>query len=173
METSRVAFALLSFSLVFCTSRFARAEEPKGSLQMQGQHITVKPDAIKWKDGPASLPKGAKMSALKGDMTKAELFAVRFEFPAGYRIPNHFHPADENITVLTGALYLGTPDAKDDTAAEKLPAGTFSSMPAGMKHFAFAKEKTIIQLNGQGPWGITYVNEKDDPRNGTQTGKVE
>jgi len=31
-------------------------------------------------------------------------------------------------------------------------------------HFAWNKEETVVQLNGNGPWGITYVNPADDPR---------
>ncbi len=38
-------------------------------------------------------------------------------------------------------------------------------MPPGMAHFAFADEDTVVQLNSTGPWGITYINPKDDPRN--------
>jgi hypothetical protein len=26
------------------------------------------------------------------------------------------------------------------------------------------REETIVQVHGIGPWGITYVNEADDPR---------
>lgn len=142
------------------------ADEPRGSMKQtsHSQHITHLPDKIEWKTGPESLPKGAKMIALKGDMKKPELFAARFQFPAGYKIPPHFHPQDENITVISGALYLGPQETFEEGAAEMLPTGAFSSMPAGMKHFAFTKEETVIQLNGQGPWDITYLNPKDDPR---------
>ncbi len=31
-------------------------------------------------------------------------------------------------------------------------------------HFAWNKEEVIVQLNGIGPWGVTYVNPADDPR---------
>ena len=30
--------------------------------------------------------------------------------------------------------------------------------------FGFAKEETIIQVNAEGPWGVTYINPADDPR---------
>jgi hypothetical protein len=39
-------------------------------------------------------------------------------------------------------------------------------MPAGMKHYAWAKGETVIQINGEGPWNIEYVDPKDDPRKG-------
>jgi len=160
---ARLALALSIASLI--SLQGAYADELRGSMkEMPHSHTTHLPEKLDWKTGPESLPQGAKMVALKGDMKKAELFAVRFQFPAGYKIPPHFHPADENITVISGAFYLGAQETFSEDAAEVLPVGAFSSMPAGMKHFAFTKENTVIQLNGQGPWGITYLNPADDPR---------
>jgi hypothetical protein len=43
--------------------------------------------------------------------------------------------------------------------------GTVLLMPAKMHHFALTKEETIFQLNVTGPWGVTYLNPADDPRN--------
>jgi hypothetical protein len=40
-------------------------------------------------------------------------------------------------------------------------------MPPGMVHYAIADEETVIQLNSTGPWSLTYVNPKDDPRQKT------
>jgi hypothetical protein len=37
-------------------------------------------------------------------------------------------------------------------------------MSPGMQHYVYADEETVLQLNSNGPWGLTYVNEKDDPR---------
>jgi hypothetical protein len=34
-----------------------------------------------------------------------------------------------------------------------------------MAHFAYTDEDTVIQLNSTGPWSLTYVDPKDDPRN--------
>jgi hypothetical protein len=31
-------------------------------------------------------------------------------------------------------------------------------------HFVWTQEEVIVQLNGTGPWGVTYVNPADDPR---------
>jgi len=33
-----------------------------------------------------------------------------------------------------------------------------------MAHYYFAEEDTVIHLQSTGPWGITYINPKDDPR---------
>ena len=37
-------------------------------------------------------------------------------------------------------------------------------MPPGMPHYVYAGEETVLQLNSIGPWGVVYVNAKDDPR---------
>jgi hypothetical protein len=37
-----------------------------------------------------------------------------------------------------------------------------------MAHFVFFDEDTVIQLNSTGPWGLSYVDPKDDPRQKTQ-----
>jgi hypothetical protein len=34
-----------------------------------------------------------------------------------------------------------------------------------MQHYAWSTGPTIIQINGMGPFEITYVNPADDPRN--------
>jgi hypothetical protein len=33
-----------------------------------------------------------------------------------------------------------------------------------MRHFAWAKGETIVQVHGTGPFEINYVNAADDPR---------
>jgi quercetin dioxygenase-like cupin family protein len=79
-------------------------------------------------------------------------------------VPPHTHPNDENVTVMSGTLRIGMGDTLDDKKSQPVKAGGVMLMPKGMHHFAWFPEETVIQLNGVGPGGITYVNEKDDPR---------
>jgi hypothetical protein len=37
-------------------------------------------------------------------------------------------------------------------------------MQKGTNHYAWTSGEVIVQLNGNGPWGINYVNPADDPR---------
>jgi quercetin dioxygenase-like cupin family protein len=122
------------------------------------------PANIVWKDGPASLPSGAKMAVLEGDPGKEGFFTMRLWLPDGFRIPPHFHPKVERVTVIKGTFNFGMGEKFDQTATRELPEGTFGFWPAGMRHFAWAKGETILQLHGIGPWMITYVNPSDDPR---------
>jgi quercetin dioxygenase-like cupin family protein len=129
--------------------------------QTQG---AVAPQDITW--GPASpaLPPGAQAVVLYGDPSKEGLFAIRLKLPKGYRVPPHTHPQPEIVTVISGVFHIGMGDTADDSKAKALPAGSFIAIEPGMAHFAFFDEETVIQTNSKGPWGITYVNPKDDPR---------
>ena len=129
-----------------------------------GTHVLTNSNKLVWKNGPASLPVGAKIAILEGDMSKAEHFTVRIMLPANYKIPPHWHPAIEHVTVIQGAFYMGMGEKYEPTKATMLTTGAFAVMPVQSPHFAYTKSKTIVQLHGVGPWGINYINEKDDPR---------
>lgn len=120
--------------------------------------------SLKWKDGPPSLPPGAKIAVLEGDPSKPGPFVFRVKVPDGYRIPPHTHPKPERVTVLAGTFYLGMGGKFDVAKAEALPAGSYGMWPAGMKHFVWVKGETIVQFHGSGPWEIHYLNPADDPR---------
>ena len=127
-------------------------------------HTVLKPNDVKWGPGPASIPKGAQAAAIYGDSSKEGLFALRLKLPKGYHIPPHTHPKPEVVTILSGTLRLGEGASADQSKANPLPAGSFFVMSPGMQHYVYADEETVLQLNSNGPWGLTYVNEKDDPR---------
>lgn len=119
---------------------------------------------IKWQDGPASLPKGAQMAILEGDPIQPGPFTIRFRFPNGFRVGPHLHTQTEHATVLAGVLHLGMGERFDSAATQPLAAGSFGFWPAGTPHYAWAEGETILQLHGQGPWTISYLNPADDPR---------
>ena len=120
--------------------------------------------AIQWGPAPAVFPAGAKFAVLQGDPSKAELFTVRLEFPAGYTIPPHFHPTDEHVTVISGTFLVGMGDKADFTHPVVLTAGGFITAPANGHHFARARGRTIVQVHAMGPFALTYVNPADDPQ---------
>ena len=64
------------------------------------------PDKLEWKEGPASLPKGAMMAVLEGDPRKEGPFVFRVKVPDGYHIPAHTHPKPERVTVISGTFKL-------------------------------------------------------------------
>jgi quercetin dioxygenase-like cupin family protein len=119
---------------------------------------------ITWAAAPAALPSGAQIAVLYGDPGKEGLFAFRLKVPAGYKIPPHTHPGIEAVTVISGTVKLGMGETADEAKTEMLPAGSFFALQPGMAHYVFTEGETTVQINSNGPWGITYVNPKDDPR---------
>lgn len=129
----------------------------------QDHHHAVQSGDLKW-SAPAAYPKGAQLAVIRGDPSKDGMYVVRLKVPAGYKIPAHTHPNDENVTVLSGAFGIGTGDKLDESKGAQVKAGGYSFVMKGMNHFAWFTEDTVIQLHGVGPQGITYVNPADDPR---------
>jgi quercetin dioxygenase-like cupin family protein len=139
-----------------------------GPAAAMAPHTIVAPQEIKWGPAPAVLPPGAEAAVLFGDPAKAGLFALRLKLPAGYSVPSHMHPVDEVVTVISGTFNLGMGETADQSQARPLPAGSFFAMPPDTPHFVFIDEATVIQINSVGPWGLTYVNPEDDPRQKSQ-----
>jgi quercetin dioxygenase-like cupin family protein len=118
---------------------------------------------LKWGAPPAVFPHGAKMAVVSGDPTKSGPFTVQLKMPKGYRIPPHFHPTDEHVTVKSGTLLVGMGDKLDLKAAKKLKKGEDINVAANMHHYAATKGKTTIEVSAAGPFAMTYVNAADDP----------
>lgn len=161
----------VTFALVLVASIALAAQHQDQERQPVGGKDTTRPklsrpNEIEWVDGPAALPSGAQIAVLEGDPAKSGPFVFRIKLPDGYKIPPHTHPKTERITVLQGTFNLGMGETFDQNVAEPMPTGTYGSWPAGMVHYAFAKGETVVQLHGEGPWEITYVNPEDDPRIG-------
>ena len=119
--------------------------------------------AVKWGAPPPVFPPGAKFAVMAGDPAAKGLVTIRFEMPAGYAIPPHFHPTDEHVTVLKGSFSIGMGDVADQSKAITLSAGGYGIAVANMHHYAFTKTGATIQVHMQGPFAITYVNPADDP----------
>jgi quercetin dioxygenase-like cupin family protein len=128
-------------------------------------HIAVHSRGLKWGPAPPGLPPGAQVAVVTGNPGKDEPYVVRARMPSGYKIPPHFHPTDENVTVLSGTFHIGMGDTFDATKGEALRAGGFVRAEKGMHHYGWTSGATVIQIHGQGPFAITYVKPGDDPRN--------
>src|SRR3981081_3061947 len=100
-------------------------------------------DAMKWRQGPPSLPKGAMIAVLEGNPTKEGPFVFRVKLPDGYRVPPHTHPQTERVTVISGTFNIGMGAKFDEKATKVMAAGAYGSWPAGMKHFVWTKGETV------------------------------
>ena len=160
--------AFLGVALALSSLVFALDEKPKDPAATKSEHVMFAPGDLKWSDGPAGLPPGAKIAVVSGDRTKAGLFTIRLQFPAGFKVPPHTHPVAEHVTVISGTLNLGSGPKFDETATHEMTAGSFAAMPAGMQHFAHTKTGCVLQVHAMGPFEIVYVNPADDPRQATK-----
>lgn len=150
----------LSILLLAAGPTGVRADEPGHASHWE----PLTPATVQWREGPETMLPGAKMAILEGDPAKHGFFTMRLKLPDGYRVLPHWHPNTERLTVIQGIVHLGAGDRYDAAATRALPAGTYSSMPPRMTHFAWMEGETILQLSSIGPWEIVYVNPADDPR---------
>ncbi len=137
---------------------------PQAESAAAPTHKVVSAEQVSWTPGPPSLPAGAQAAVLYGDPTKEGLFVMRLKVPAGFAIAPHTHPKPEIVTVVSGAFNVGMGETADKSKAQRLAAGSFFAFDPGMAHYAHVDEETVVQISSTGPWGITYVNPADDPR---------
>jgi quercetin dioxygenase-like cupin family protein len=119
---------------------------------------------MKWGPVPPIFEKGAFVSVVSGDIEKPGPFVVRLKMPKGYKINPHWHPTDENVTVLAGTFKLGMGETFDEASMKELTVGGFALLPAEMRHYAMAETDAMVQVHGNGPFMLTYVHPEDDPR---------
>ena len=126
-------------------------------------HVIVGAAELKWGPAPPVFEKEAQMAVVSGDPGKPGPFVVRLKAPAGFKVAPHWHPTDENVTVISGTFALGMGEKFDAAALKDLGPGGYGLMPAEMRHFAMAKTAVVVQVHGTGPFALTYVNPADDP----------
>jgi ChrR Cupin-like domain len=151
---------------------FAQAQEtakktapPKTETPAATKAATVEPfigtpDKIKW----VQFAPGIEYGPVHGNCDKPGSPCVfQLRFAAGGKIPAHWHPVDENVTVISGTFMAGMGDSYDESKMMTLPVGTYVFMPRHMHHFAGTKDGALVQVHGVGPFKINYVNPADDP----------
>jgi hypothetical protein len=127
-------------------------------------HVVLAPEDIKFGPAPPVFPAGMTVALLSGDPAKPGPFTVRSKMPAGYRIPPHWHPVAEYLTIVSGRIAFGMGDKFDAPTMKTLSAGGYAVMPPGMRHYLEARTDSVLEVHGVGPFVITYVNAADDPR---------
>lgn len=125
------------------------------SAQTTGAGMAAAPtivtaDSLKWTPGTGMM-KGVDVAVLYGDPSKAGPYVLRLRIPANTNLPPHYHGDTENVTVISGALWVGLGDTFDASKMKELGPGSFVSVPANVHHFAMTKDATVIQIHGIGP----------------------
>ena len=113
---------------------------------------------VVWKDAPPSLPAGSKVAVLEGDPKAEGVFTMRVKLPAGSQILPHEHPKPERVTVISGEVRLGFGDTFAPSKMKRLGAGSFYINPPESHHFLYFPRTTVVQITGEGPWTLRYIN---------------
>ena len=122
------------------------------------------PDTVQYGPVPPFIPPGAQLAVLEGNpMATTGDYTIRLKMPDGYRIPVHWHPKRENVTVISGKLKLGMGDQFDESKMKSYGPGSFAYLDPDMHHYVSADGNTIVQVHGMSPVQFNYVNPDDDP----------
>ncbi len=113
---------------------------------------------LKW----TPIIKGCELAGVSGDPNaEGAPFVVRLRCADGAKIPAHWHPTDENVTVLKGTFLVGMGETFDESKLQTMNVGNFVSMPKEMRHYATCKGETIVQVHGAGPFKVNWVNPSE------------
>ena len=145
--------ASIVFALAVAAAASAADPLPAGAVQLS-------PAAVKWTPGNPAMPPGTQVSVLEGDPRAKGPFTMRVKFPAGAVVAPHWHPRPERVTVLAGYALIGFGDRVDTGATGRVDAGGFYINPPKVHHFVVYPEETILQITGDGPWELNFVDKK-------------
>jgi hypothetical protein len=149
IQVGLIAIAF-TFSLHIVPATWAADTHDKAA-----NHFMVEPNDLKWADVP-TLPPGAKVAVIEGPPNEAVPFMMRLKFPADYRVPAHWQPAIEHLTVMSGTFNMGIGDRLDKN--QDIIGRQCHDHPAKDSSFC------LDEVHGVGPWGVAYVDPADDPR---------
>jgi quercetin dioxygenase-like cupin family protein len=152
MKMDRIAVV---FAGVFGLAALATGVYSQEKKEVGDAHKIVHYGDLKW----TPIMKGCDLAGVSGDPNaESAPFVLRIRCADGVKIPAHWHPADENLTVLKGTFLVGMGEAFDESKLQTMNVGNFIQMPKEMRHFALCKGETIVQIHGAGPFKVNWVN---------------
>jgi hypothetical protein len=133
----------------------ASSQEKKEGMEA---HKIVPFGDLKW----TAIIKGCDLAPVAGDMNaEGEPFVIRLRCADGTKIPAHWHPTDENVTVLKGTFLVGMGESFDESKLQTMNVGNFVTLAKEMRHFAMSKGETIVQVHAMGPFKVNWVNPSE------------
>src|SRR5919201_2269632 len=112
MSKSLLGSVLLGALVLTQVSVIAQAPKSSGTKKAAAKSMAASgpviatPDSVKWGDPPPFVERGSQFAVLSGNPNAAGPFVFRFKMPDGYKIMPHWHPTQENVTVLSGELHV-------------------------------------------------------------------
>src|SRR5262245_57171885 len=86
-------------------------------------HAIVTPDRLAWKP----LIPGVEMAVVSGDPDrKGGLYVIRIRAKGEVRVPPHWHPTDEHVTVLAGSFLMARGEKYEASKLIELKPGAHS-----------------------------------------------
>lgn len=126
-------------------SPFAKAGEA-------GEMLTVNPQSLKFAS-VANAPACAQSAVIRGDPAKGAAVLL-IKLASGCRVPWHWHTANEQIMVVSGA---GTLEMKEGQKLAIGP-GAYASMAARQVHQANCSKACLLFNTTDGVFDIHYVD---------------
>src|SRR2546425_15280 len=163
MDTQVVGIRVLAVAILLMPGlAFAQGSKPTAT-NPAASHTVVTPDQLAWKP----LIPGVEMAVVSGDPDKkGGLYVIRIRSKGEVKVPPHWHVTDEHITVLAGSFLVAHGDKYDASKLIELKAGAHSMIPATMRHFGLHKAGNVIEVYGEAPFVVNFVNPEDDPNRG-------
>jgi anti-sigma factor ChrR (cupin superfamily) len=154
IRVGSVCAALIGFAVVTTGVYSQEKKESAAAAPVKIMHF----GDLKW----TPFIKGCDVAPVAGDASADGVpFVVRLRCVDGAKIPAHWHPTDENVTVLKGTFLAGMGETFDETKMATMNAGNFVTMPKDMRHYAMCKGDTIVQVHGAGPFKVNWVNPSE------------
>lgn len=152
MRKNHVSGICLLVSAIAILAVGAKSQEKKDS---DATHKIVHFGDLQW----TPIIKGCDIASVEGDSNaEGTPFVLRIRCADGAKVPAHWHPTDEYLTVLKGTFLVGTGETYDESRLRTMNVGNFILMPKEMRHFAMNKGETIVQIHGTGPFKVNWVN---------------
>jgi quercetin dioxygenase-like cupin family protein len=137
---------------------FAAASYSQEKKESDSAHKIVHFADLKW----TPIIKGCDLAPVSGDPNAdGAPYVLRLRCADGAKIPAHWHPTDENVTVLKGTFLVGMGETFDESKLQPMNVGNFVAMPKEMRHFGLCKGETIVQVHGAGPFKVNWVNPSE------------
>ena len=152
MKKIRMGRVLVVLLGIVALAMAASSQEKKEGMEA---HKIVHFGDLKW----TGIIKGCDLAPVAGDMNaEGAPFVLRIRCADGAKIPAHWHPTDENVTVLKGTFLVGMGESFDESKLQTMNVGNFVTVPKEMRHFAMSKGETIVQVHAMGPFKVNWVN---------------
>jgi anti-sigma factor ChrR (cupin superfamily) len=160
MNKHRLRLFAAGLTAIATMTAFGAVLHGQETKESTAAHKIVHFSDLKW----TPIIKGCELAGISGDPNaEGRPFVLRIKCADGIKIPAHWHPTDENLTVLKGTFLVAMGENFDEKKLEPMNVGNFTTMPKEMRHFALCKGETIVQIHGAGPFKVNWVNPAEVP----------